>query len=206
VKEWLNEYKSYVMLGAAAIVFGLFYWLSPLENSKMQSKDEVEWTMADVEEPRKEEVREATENIIMADIKGAVKTPGVYMAEEGERVVDLIEKAGGLTSDADASKVNFSMRVVDEMVVYIPKIGEEGGEGVAGQSSIATGGESNLVNINSADSSELETLPGIGPAKSSAIIEYREKNGPFKTIEELKNISGIGEKTFEKLKDLITVR
>ncbi|MDE3839681.1 hypothetical protein C0966_09960 [Bacillus methanolicus] len=204
MKEWLKEYKMYVILGSAAFLFGVFYWMAPLENSKTLQEDEAEWSMADQEEPQKEEVAGTTQKIIMADIKGAVKTPGVYKAEEGERVIDLIDKAGGLTSDADASKVNFSMRIADEMVIYIPKIGEEA-EGFSGNSTIATGGESPLVNINSADSSELETLPGIGPAKSAAIIEYREKNGPFKTIEDLKNISGIGEKTFEKLKNLITV-
>lgn len=204
MKEWLKEYKMYVILGSAAFLFGVFYWMAPLENSKTLQEDEAEWSMADQEEPQKEEVAGTTQKIIMADIKGAVKTPGVYKAEEGERVIDLIDKAGGLTSDADASKVNFSMRIADEMVIYIPKIGEEA-EGFSGNSTIATGGESPLININSADSSELETLPGIGPAKSAAIIEYREKNGPFKTIEDLKNISGIGEKTFEKLKNLITV-
>ncbi|UQD52817.1 hypothetical protein C0971_12805 [Bacillus methanolicus] len=202
--EWLKEYKMYVILGAAALLFGVFYWLAPLENSKTQPEDKAEWSLTDLEEPQKEEVEDKTPEIILADIKGAVKTPGVYKAEEGERVIDLIEKAGGLAKDADASKVNFSMRVTDEMVIYIPKIGEEG-EGFNGQSTVDTFGESTLVNINRADSSELETLPGIGPSKSAAIIEYREKNGPFKTIEDIKNISGIGEKTFEKLKDLITV-
>ncbi|EIJ78947.1 hypothetical protein PB1_15354 [Bacillus methanolicus PB1] len=204
MKEWLKQYKMYVILGAAAFLFGVFYWMAPLENSKIPQEDEAEWSMADLEEPQKEEAADTTQKIIMADIKGAVKTPGVYKAEEGERVIDLIDKAGGLTSDADASKVNFSIRVADEMVIYIPKKGEEA-EGYSGNSTFTAGGESTLVNINSADSSELETLPGIGPSKSAAIIEYREKNGPFKTIEEIKNIRGFGEKTFEKLKDLITV-
>ena len=148
--------------------------------------------------------------IMMADIKGAVKKPGVYEVSNDERIINLIEKAGGLQEDADPSAVNFAMKVSDEMVVYIPKKGEQmvevGGGVSSNQQPSSTMQGAGKVNLNTATTSELETLPGIGPAKSSAILEYRESNGAFKTIDDLKSISGIGDKTFEKLKDLISVK
>ncbi|RSD24155.1 hypothetical protein EJA10_19820 [Mesobacillus subterraneus] len=143
--------------------------------------------------------------ILMADIKGAVANPGVYQVQEGDRVVDLIQLAGGLTKEADPATLNFAMHVHDEMVVYVPRMGEQVVEAVTQ----STGGQpqgKDTVNLNTAGKDVLETLPGIGPSKAEAIIKYRETNGPFKKIEDLKEISGIGEKTFEKLKDLISVK
>ncbi len=113
----------------------------------------------------------------------------------------MVEKAGGLLKTADEKQINFAMKLYDEMVIYIPEINELGPE-------VSYPGEMNSnndekVNINQADAAELETLPGIGPSKAATIIQYREENGSFKEIEELMNISGIGEKTFEKLKEQI---
>ena len=117
--------------------------------------------------------------------------------------MDIIERANGFTNEADENAINLAERVDDEMIVYIPKLGEElkSVNGDAGQN-----GDTALVNINEANSSQLLTLPGIGEAKASAIMDYREQNGGFKDAAELKEISGIGEKTFEKLKELITVK
>lgn len=205
MKEWLNRFKIYPVSGAIIILAGLYYWLGPSLTSQPASKDNADWELAEERVPKEEQAGTGTESIIMADIKGAVKTPGVYQAAEGERVIDLINKAGGLTPSADASKVNFSMRITDEMVVYVPELGEEV-EGVSGAFGELTDDVSDVVNINTAEAGELETLPGIGPSKSAAIIEYREKNGPFKAVEDLKQISGIGDKTYEKLESMITVR
>ena len=110
-----------------------------------------------------------------------------------------------LFRSADSATVNFSMHVTDEMVIYIPKKGEEASNLIPSQSGQMPS-EKRTVNLNTAELSELETLPGIGPAKSAAIIEYRKVNGPYKSIEDLKSISGIGDKTFEKLKELISVK
>ncbi|AGK54993.1 ComE operon protein 1 [Bacillus sp. 1NLA3E] len=108
--------------------------------------------------------------------------------------------------------MNLAMHVEDEMVLYIPMVGElvQETQGFVqssngGLSAGSLGSESNKININSADEAELETLPGIGPSKSAAIIEYRTTTGPFKSIEDIQSISGIGEKTFEKLKDKIAI-
>ena len=148
---------------------------------------------------------------IIVDVKGQIKHPGVYQSSEGERVIDVITRAGGLTENGDASQVNFAEHVVDEMVIYIPAKGEEGqttagtgGKNLTTSSGLASNNQGKI-DLNKADVTELQNLPGIGPAKATAIIEYRDTNGKFNAIEDLKNISGIGDKTFEKLKDLILV-
>lgn len=139
-------------------------------------------------------------------IVGAVRYPGVIEVEEGSRLIDVLELAGGALENADLERVNLALKVQDEGMYKIPRIGEELSE----PSFTVLGATSNQgqqkVNINTADEATLDTLPGIGPSKAKRIIEYREQNGPFKSIEELKNVSGIGEKTFEQLKDLITVK
>ena len=148
---------------------------------------------------------------IMVDVKGAVRLPGVYELTTDDRVIDAIERAGGYLEEAQSTAVNHAQKLQDEMVIYIPIAGEEIDSSFAnGQvvSSPSTSGDTSgdKVDLNSADETALTTLPGIGAAKAQAIIAYREENGTFKTIEELKNISGIGDKTFEKLKDSIVVK
>lgn len=143
--------------------------------------------------------------IIMADIKGAVHNPGVYKLEEGNRIIDLVEKAGGLLSDAESNAVNFAQKVEDQMVVYIPKVGEEDIQIPESPVSEAQEQEAGKININEADETALMTLNGIGTSKAASIIQYRDEKGFFKTIDDIKNVSGIGEATFNNLKDSITV-
>ncbi|WP_404404000.1 helix-hairpin-helix domain-containing protein [Jeotgalibacillus malaysiensis] len=133
---------------------------------------------------------------IFVDVKGEVKHEGVYEMKIGDRVIDLIQKAGGELPEADMAAVNMAQKLQDEMVIMVPAISSE----LTGNQPV----QSDTININNATQSELETIPGIGPAKASAIIQYREEHGQFKSIEEIMNISGIGEKTFEKLKESIS--
>lgn len=142
---------------------------------------------------------------IVIDVKGAVKQPGVYTMMSGERVIDAIEKAGGLLPDAEENQINLAGLLKDEMVIYVPHEGEEMTE-LAIQSNGGFSSEDNgKVRINHASAEELQQLQGIGPSKASAIIGYREEHGPFQTVEELTQVSGIGEKTLENIKDQITV-
>ena len=142
--------------------------------------------------------------MVYVDIKGAVVKPGVYKLEDEKRVLDAIQLAGGFQTDADQTKINLAARVTDEMILYIPRIGEV----LQSQTGLPTNSEMDAgkININTATSLELESLPGIGAAKAASIITFREQNGPFKEIEDLVNVSGIGDKSFEKLKDQIKVR
>lgn len=152
-----------------------------------------------------------TDVIVVVDIKGAVQNPGVYQGDENMRVVDMIALAGGLLETADDRAVNLAQRITDQMVIYIPTIGEDPGAVADGnevsQQYTGTEGEngSEKVNINTADAAQLQTLTGIGEKKAELIIAYRKENGSFQTIEDIMEVSGIGEKTFEGFKETITV-
>ncbi|MGE7623282.1 helix-hairpin-helix domain-containing protein [Viridibacillus sp. NPDC096237] len=155
---------------------------------------------------------------IIVDVKGAVKNPGVYSLSAESRVMDAILLAGGYAKNADSVGINHAQRLLDEMVIYVPKIGEEPTEvqAIAGiqqstspstqSGSSQTGNQSDKINLNTADEVALMNLNGIGPSKAKAILSYRDDSGPFKTIEDLKNVTGIGDKTFENLRDFITVQ
>ena len=149
---------------------------------------------------------EVNQSEILVDVKGAVNKPGVYSLMLDDRVIDAITIAGGYTAEADSTYINHAQKLVDEMVIYVPKIGEDmSTEQMTTVSSPITSGQASTgkVNLNTATEVELTTLPGIGPAKAKAILEYRAQKGRFKSIDDLKNVSGIGEKTFEKLKEYI---
>jgi competence protein ComEA len=151
------------------------------------------------------------------DIKGAVQNPNIYKMEEGERVHDAIMKAGGLTQEAVTTYINLAEKVSDGMVIYIPTKQEVSKEKESGASVNTTfikavdeqagnkknKGTSEKININTAPVSELENLPGIGASRAEAIVAYREEKGGFRKKEELMNISGIGPKIYEKMKNHI---
>ncbi|MBU3110438.1 helix-hairpin-helix domain-containing protein [Clostridium lacusfryxellense] len=150
---------------------------------------------------------------IKVDIKGAVKEPGVYEIKKGSRVTDLIKLAGGGTSDADLDATNLSAKLNDEDCIVINKKGEEGKTQItqinpqgSTTSSAGAGDKDSIVNINTASKEELMTLTGIGEAKAGVIIEYREQNGGFKSVDELTEVGGIGEKTLGKFKDKIDIK
>lgn len=144
-------------------------------------------------------------NVIVIDIKGAVKKPGVYTMNEGDRVVDAIEKAGGFLKEADQNQLNLASLLKDEMVIYVPKKGEQQEKPLQAAANGLSQEEDGKIRINSASVEELQKLQGIGPSKAQAIVTYREENGPFKTVEDLLEVSGIGEKTLENIKDDIVI-
>lgn len=133
---------------------------------------------------------------IYVHILGQVAAPGIYQLPDGSRVVDAVAAAGGLTTDADTAGVNLARVVGDGEQIIVPAVGEHTAASATGPG---------LVNINTADSAALETLPRIGPAMAGRIIAWREANGRFSAIEDLLDVTGIGETTFAGLKDLVTV-
>lgn len=151
---------------------------------------------------------------IVLYVDGAVQNPGLITLEEGQRIQDAIEAAGGLREDADLSGINPAQYVADEMKITVPVKGEisqtittvlVGGDAfVAPEKSSSEGEPPGLVDINSANAEELQTLPGIGEAKAQAIIAYRETT-PFETPDQLMQVSGIGEKIYERLKGRIVI-
>ncbi|XJZ26291.1 helix-hairpin-helix domain-containing protein [Bacillota bacterium Lsc_1132] len=219
MKQWLIERKFYVAM-AVLIVSGSIYYVYNQQNqaSDQQFSQLEKQSAAMLETKGQSEKQQPPQktDIMIVDVKGAIKKPGVYQVSEKERVNDVILRAGGLTEEADSSQVNFAAKVQDEMVIYVPAKGEvqpapPQTSAVAASSPQPGNTKSGVtgkgkVNLNKADASELETLPGVGPAKAAAILDFRKQNGSFQSPDDLKKISGIGDKTFEKLKDLITVR
>jgi competence protein ComEA len=140
-------------------------------------------------------------------VSGAVKNPGVYSLPPRSLVDDALKAAGGATSDADLERTNLAQEVRDQQQIHVLRKGEPAQ--AQPTSAISTGAAatpgSQRININTATLAELDTLPEIGPVTAQRIIDYRTKNGPFKRTEDLKNVSGIGDATFEAVKDLITV-
>lgn len=227
-----EEKRHYLLIGFVIFVFIgcslAFYMVKGKLKTTETPKEELE-----VEAPL-EEVEEKEEEIayVTADIKGAVKKPGVYQMPEGSRVIDAIEKAGGLRKDANTSLINLSKKIIDEMTIIIyteedisewqitKKIQEYDNSldkettcpDNLNQACITESKDKKTennqnkgkVSLNKATKEELTTLSGIGDSKADSIIEYRKKT-PFKVIEDIKNIQGIGDSIFEKIKDHITI-
>lgn len=196
-----------VVLVACSAVFGVreATEVSGIEIERGGAEDEGE--ASDSEESDRSDERDGADTTvqrIIVDVSGAVVDPKVIELEDGARVQDAIDAAGGLAADAEVAGVNRAAKLVDGQQVYIPCVGEQEPLGAGGGAAGASGG-SVLVNINVATVEELDALPGVGPSTAQAIIEDREANGAFSTPEDLMRVSGIGEKKFEKLKASICV-
>ena len=151
-----------------------------------------------------------SENHIIVYVCGAVKESKVITLKENSRVSDAIDAVGGLNKDADLTNINLAYLLEDGEKIYIPKKGEEVPENTSSVTSTSsntpTSSKSTKININKATQTELETIPGIGPSTALKIINYRTENGKFSTIEDIKNVSGIGDAKYESMKDYITVK
>ena len=165
------------------------------------------------ETTKKNEENQENKKIII-HISGQVNNEGVYELEEGSRIIDAINKAGGVTETADTSQINLAEKIEDGAKIYVPAKGEESVETNSQEEKTTKNTKdivqnketkSKKININTATEEELDTLPGIGQATAQKIIEYRKENGKFSKIEDIKDVSGIGDSKFEKIKDLIEV-
>lgn len=200
------KYKKYFLLGICLLILGLlliFYLTS-------DKKEKIVYI-------RKESTTKLVKSFFV-DVKGSVKKPGVYEFLEGDKVLDAINIAGGLTKNATTANINLSKKLTSEMVVYVFNKSDLTTTRTANPCNCETVEVNNCItkdtasekptgkiNINTADKEALMTLTGIGEAKANTIIEYRKTNGNFKTIEDIKNVSGLGDIMFEKIKDSITV-
>ncbi|HER6478383.1 TPA: helix-hairpin-helix domain-containing protein, partial [Streptococcus pyogenes] len=169
-----------------------------------QTKLPIVSTSSSIQQPVSEEKKYSSEESnILVDLKGAVQQEGVYKLRANSRVRDVIELAGGLTQEADRHAVNFAEKLVDEQVVYVAKQGED----ISVLPNASSAGKANAemsnstkVNINKANLEELQRISGIGVKRAQDILETRDSLGGFKTLDDLRQVSGIGEKTLEKLK------
>ncbi|GEK58768.1 competence protein ComEA [Marinococcus halophilus] len=206
----MTRWKLIAVSAGGAVCFGIMFLLfwSGLPREQSATQEPVPWKSHSEEINQEEmsagasvEKEEEPEKKVQVDVKGEVKAPGVYVLQADERVKEAVQKAGGATDNADMLQVNLAEKIEDEMVIHIPGEGEEPLNAPPEESSADTA----MVNVNEAEQTDLETIPGIGPAKAAAILSYREENGSFETIEDLSNVSGIGEKTVEQLQDYISL-
>lgn len=198
-----KDYKTIGIITIGVVIF-LFFIISYFSGGSSELNKNNESIF--VEENESMEVitkKEEKESVkIVVDIKGEIKNPNIYWLEEGCIIEDLINVAGGITEEGDLSKINRAQKLNDHEVVIIPNINDKESEI---ENIIPSSNDKNKVNINTASINELDTLSGIGPSKAESIIKYREENGTFKSIEEIKNVTGIGEALFEKFKENITI-
>lgn len=207
--DFIKQKKIVIIIVVLATI--LIGWKF-FDSKKFKDFNEEDVIVSNITESKIKSENEEEDEMMAIHVTGEVNNPGVVKLKEGSRMEDLIKAAGGLTENADLSNVNLAFVVEDGMKVRIPSINDEdenfitkeNGKGVIVSEEV----ESNLedkININTASEVELEELPGIGASIASRIIEFRNKNGKFKNVEDIKNVAGIGESKFDKIKDLIKV-
>ncbi len=147
---------------------------------------------------------------MVVHVVGAVASPGVVSLSAGSRVVDAVTAAGGLRGDADPERMNLAASLQDGQRVVVPVVGQEPPAEIGGTSGSVAGGaaggaDSSPIDLNRATAQELESLPGVGPATAASIVAHREKEGPFRTVDDLLDVRGIGEAKLESMRDLVVV-
>ncbi|ELZ4685370.1 helix-hairpin-helix domain-containing protein [Enterococcus faecalis] len=211
--DWLKQLpKKWLLLGSGAsivILITLFVGIYLMVN-KEPRVDTTMWeetSLTTTAEVATDATKERAETMIYVDIKGAVKVPGIYQLKNQQRIWDALALAGGVSEEADTTQVNYAQKVKDQMIIYVPKKGEAVAQSLETlqESAPAQQNQEEKINLNTATEAELQTISGIGAKKAQEIIRFRDEQGPFKTVEELKNVPGIGEKTVERLKDMLTV-
>lgn len=211
--DWLKQLpKKWLLLGSGAsivILITLLVGIYLMVNKEAQV-DTTMWeetSLTTMAEFATDATKERAETMIYVDIKGAVKVPGIYQLKNQQRIWDALALAGGVSEEADTTQVNYAQKVKDQMIIYVPKKGEPVPQSLETlqESAPAQQNQEEKINLNTATEAELQTISGIGAKKAQEIIRFRDEQGPFKTVEELKNVPGIGEKTVERLKDMLTV-
>ncbi|HEM3696111.1 TPA: helix-hairpin-helix domain-containing protein [Streptococcus suis] len=210
--EMLKEYKWQIALPAAAglllTTFLIFSQPAKSDQTGLTDFPQLEQTSSSsesVEETSTEASKELSQLVV--DVKGAVAKPGLYTLAAGARVNDAVKAAGGLTSQADAKSINLAQKLSDEAVVYVASKDENISvvASTAASSAMSQEGNESKVNLNTATEADLQTISGIGAKRAADIIAYREANGGFKSVDDLNNVSGIGDKTMESIRPYVTV-
>ena len=205
----LNRKQKIIAIIIVTIIgIGIYCYTDAIENTNNEEIENV------LEVVPTNTIEETEEKNIFVHIAGCVQKEGMLELSSNSRIADAIEKAGGLTQDADLSDINLAYILKDDMKIYIPNQNErqennEITENIPNTATMQiqdTNKKQDVININTATQEELDTLPGIGPATAIKIIEYRKEKGKFKQKEEIKEVSGIGEAKYEKIKEYISVK
>ncbi len=208
--ENLSKKQWIILVFIIVIIIGVvgYYLYTNFQQISYENLEDDEFE----EEIIENEIVEEEVETIVVHIAGAVRKEGIVELNDGARIVDAINKAGGLNENADLSKVNLAFIISDGQKIYIPFIGEEAeistesGENVIQDNNNEGSSNNSLVNINTASLSQLLELPGVGNSTAQKILDYRNENGKFKSIEDIKNVSGIGDSKFNNIKNYITVK
>lgn len=211
--EMLKEYKWQIALPAVAgllmATFLIFSQPAKSDQTGLTDFPQTEQASSSQEQTEETSTEESEElSQLTVDVKGAVEKPGLYTLEAGARVNDAVEAAGGLTSQADLKSINLAQKLSDEAVVYVASKDENISVVASTTASSAMSPEeksTSLVNLNTATEADLQTISGIGAKRAADIIAYREANGGFKSVNDLNNVSGIGDKTMESIRPYVTV-
>lgn len=226
------KYRYRKQIIVALVFFVVFLvTITNMEFTKEKKKVASDEIVLEKKEKKEEQIKKEDNKEIMVDVKGEVVNQGIYKLSPNSRVIDAINMAGGVTKNGDTSIINLSKKLKDEMVIIIYSYYEvrnfertketeqkvldncvNGYDNVKNDACISNSNVSktnednnSIININEANIEQLQTLPGVGEAKAKNIIEYRNKSGLFNSIEDIKNVTGIGEALFEKIKSRISV-
>lgn len=220
LQEFWEKYRIQIIIGGLVVGILGFLFLPGIggQSNEQQSMTDIR-SMSISQRSKKNQAGEiqsltASTGDVYVDIKGAVLHPGAYQMAAQQRVGDAVQKAGGYTPEADPIQVNLAQKITDQMVIYIPRRGEKIPivNSISGQNSgttlnsMVTESNSNgKVNLNTATLEQLKGLTGVGEKKAQKILEYRQQHGQFKSVEELKNVNGFGEKSLATLAEQICV-
>ena len=228
---WKYRYRKQILvvvLFTLLITSGISLYVVKFNKTSKEKNKRQEIVLTEKKEVQEKKVEKENNSVIMVDIKGEVANPCIYTLEGTKRVIDVINMAGGITKNADTSVLNLSKKLKDEMVIIVysyyevknfsyikeveKKVQTECSKGINNiqndaciEENEVTEETSSIISINTATKEELMTLTGIGEKKAEDIIKYREENGEFTSIEDIKNVKGIGDSLFEKIKDYITL-
>ena len=226
ILAYVNENRLFVsIIGVLMVIFCFFLWMTCGAGNSMEaetsytdvttlstsSSKQSSKSLTESSSQSQTEGSEKDKSKVTVDVKGAVVKPGVYTLKASARVTDAIQEAGGMTEDADAKSVNLAASLSDEEVIYVANKDEN--VSVLGQSGTGQvsdkGGQAvskdGKINLNTATSEQLQTISGIGAKRAEDIIAYRESHGGFQSVDDLKNVSGIGDKTLDKIRESIYV-
>ncbi len=184
------------------------YIVSEKENNEKEDISNKKYNNADSKDYENEKIEAINKKHITVFVSGEVNKPGVVTIENDKRLSDAVNEVGGTTENADLNKINLAIKLKDESHYIIPKVGEDlqSHDNLELENSeTSNSNNNNLININTATIQELDNLPGVGEATANKIINYREEKGRFNSIEEIKNVNGIGEKKYEEIKGLINI-
>ena len=191
--------KSSVVLFLVIILLFISFILFNQRKQDTQSIDDLNLEFEIANESDLDIEKNDVPDVIIVDVKGEINQPGIYEVKSDMRVNDVINLAGGLNKNADESQLNLAAKVADEMIIQVPSINQEVNE----LSTNMTASNPDKIKLNQATVDDLITLTGIGPSKAEAILAYRDDVGMFKDVEDLLNVSGIGEKTLDAIRDEI---